>query len=138
MKPISENLSRVLANHRVEIAYLFGSQARGEAGPLSDADIAVLFEEGADAQTRFRAKVMLTSELPSLLGSTRVDVVDLAEAPPALAFQIIKDGKVIWNIHEDRRVEFESRTMVRYYDTAHMRRQLQDAILNHFLEKRRC
>lgn len=27
--------------HEVELAYLFGSQARGQAGPLSDVDVAI-------------------------------------------------------------------------------------------------
>ena len=128
----TRDLDRVLASYSVQIAYLFGSQARGEAGPMSDADVAVLFEEGVDPQARFHAKVMLTSELPAIFGAKQVDVVDLADAPPALAFRVIKDGKLIRNEDENRRVHFESRTMVRYWDTAPMRKQFEHAILSHF------
>lgn len=38
---------------RVGLAYLFGSQARRKAGPLSDVDIAVLLEGTPDADTCF-------------------------------------------------------------------------------------
>jgi hypothetical protein len=132
MKLNTGKLDEALASHRVEIAYLFGSQARGEAGPLSDADVAVLFEERMEPQARFHARVMLTSELPGILGISRVDVVDLTDAPPSLAFRVVRDGKVIRNKKEGRRIAFESRTMVRYWDTAHMRRQFEEAVLNHF------
>ncbi|MCX7682029.1 MAG: nucleotidyltransferase domain-containing protein, partial [Anaerolineae bacterium] len=35
-------MERMFARHGVVLAYLFGSQAEGRAGPLSDVDIAVL------------------------------------------------------------------------------------------------
>jgi len=132
----TEKLDKVLASHRVEIAYLFGSLARGEAGPLSDADVGVLFEEKMEPQARFHAKLMLTSELPSIFGVKRIDVVDLVNAPPALAFHVIKDATVLRNLNESRRIRFESRTMIRYWDTAPMRRKFQEAILDHYLGKR--
>ncbi len=42
-------LSRVLASHGVEVAYLFGSRAAGTARPDSDHDVAVLFESAEPA-----------------------------------------------------------------------------------------
>jgi len=130
MRVNTVKVNETLRSYRVEIAYLFGSQARGEARPLSDADVGVLFEESVEPQARFHAMVMLTSELPSVMGISRVDVVDLLDAPPSLAFRVIRDGKLIRNMNDARRIAFESRTMVRYWDTAHMRKQFEDAILN--------
>jgi predicted nucleotidyltransferase len=42
--PEMMELSDLFANEPVVVAYLFGSQARGDAGPLSDVDVAVLVE----------------------------------------------------------------------------------------------
>ena len=39
----------------VVLAYLFGSHARGEAGPLSDIDIAVLLRDTCTRQEDFRS-----------------------------------------------------------------------------------
>ena len=36
-------LAEIFTRSGVVLAYLFGSQARGETGPLSEVDIAVLF-----------------------------------------------------------------------------------------------
>ena len=36
-------LDEVFESYGVALAYLYGSQARGDAGPLSDVDVAVLF-----------------------------------------------------------------------------------------------
>ncbi|RLC56366.1 MAG: hypothetical protein DRI80_16390, partial [Chloroflexota bacterium] len=42
MEAYLPQLHDLLARHGVVLAYLFGSQAEGTAGPLSDVDIAVL------------------------------------------------------------------------------------------------
>ncbi len=45
----TDQLSAYFANlPRVDLAYLFGSQARRKAGPLSDVDIAVLLVRYAE------------------------------------------------------------------------------------------
>ncbi len=46
---LEEELRAALRRHpRVLVAYLFGSTARGRAGPLSDVDVAVLLAEDGD------------------------------------------------------------------------------------------
>ena len=46
-------LKTVFERHGVILAYMYGSQATGKAGPLSDADIAVLFPRGIENSSRF-------------------------------------------------------------------------------------
>ena len=38
------DLGALFTGEPVVVAYLFGSQARGDAGPLSDVDVAILLE----------------------------------------------------------------------------------------------
>lgn len=109
-----------LSREGVVLAYLFGSVARGDAGPLSDVDLAVLYRDEMPPAEAQMAGGRLADELQGLLGRG-VDVVVLNLPSPALHYAIIDEGKVILNTDEDRRVQFEARTMMEYLDTEHMR-----------------
>ena len=58
---LAESLRTALdkAGAAVQCAYLFGSTARGEAGPLSDVDVAVLLDQNVE-----RERVTSTSPPP--------------------------------------------------------------------------
>lgn len=43
LEPYQQGLDEVFERFGVVLAYLYGSQARGDTGPLSDVDVAVLF-----------------------------------------------------------------------------------------------
>ena len=100
----------------VRVAYVFGSVARGQHRASSDVDVAVLF-----------APVPQPSELDDLSTeleravSRRVDLVVLDTAPPLLAHQVISTGRPVVARHDDERADFETRTLRRYMDTAHLR-----------------
>lgn len=99
----------------VRIAYLFGSHARGEAGPRSDIDVAVLFGRRFSGKEMFRMQLELISEISGALGTDKVDVVVLNDAPLLLKYNVIKDGVVLAS-SEKERVDFEVRTMQEYLD----------------------
>lgn len=98
---------------RFAAAWLFGSRARGEAGPGSDADVAVLRGrlvaglEGLELPTR--------DALARLLGC-QVDLVVLDEAPPDLAHRVLRDGILLAEQQPSTRVAFEMRTRAEYFD----------------------
>ncbi|MFA5699887.1 MAG: nucleotidyltransferase domain-containing protein [Desulfuromonas sp.] len=102
---------------QVEFAYLFGSQVRGEGGPLSDIDIAVFVQERED-MLMFR--LQLLEQLQRLAGFVPVDLVVLNQAPPVLKYEVICNGNVIKENREVR-VMFEARTLGEYLDTQHLR-----------------
>lgn len=110
----------------VRLAYLFGSVASGTARDTSDVDIAVLLAPGVDTGTMDR----LIAALESVSVRT-VDLVDLAAAPPLLAHEIIKNGKLILSRDEDERVAFVTRAVARYLDTAQLRK-----VQHHYLRER--
>jgi predicted nucleotidyltransferase len=76
-------LREALAN-RPEVleAYLFGSTARGEQQEHSDVDVAVYVDRDAAPPTIFGYAADLTADLMRALGTNRVDVVVLNDAPP--------------------------------------------------------
>lgn len=67
---------------------LFGSRARGDAAPTADWDLAYL----ADASFDPAAFVV---ELVRLLGTDRVDLVDLSAASGLLRFRAARDGVAV-------------------------------------------
>ena len=97
----------------LKLAYLFGSQVGGRPGPLSDYDFGVLLGDARDVPA-LRAR--LAHELGRALGTDRIDVVILNRAPVELAYAVIAQGKLIHQIDEATRVEYEAGVMGRYGD----------------------
>ncbi|NOY93612.1 MAG: nucleotidyltransferase domain-containing protein [Deltaproteobacteria bacterium] len=76
-------------SRHVTAIWLFGSRARGDAGPTSDVDLAILCDPplGLD-----RTVVM---DRASRAISTAVDLVDLGSAPPELVWEVVTTGRLI-------------------------------------------
>ena len=118
--PLAEKLCAYLRQEGVVLAYVFGSLARGDAGPLSDVDVAVLLPEMMSPDQVYGVTLRLAADVPALLGCP-ADVVALNIAPPLLRFVVIDEGMVLLNDDDDLRIEFEARTIVEYLDTKHLR-----------------
>jgi predicted nucleotidyltransferase len=113
-----EAIRRLLeARSGVRLAYVFGSVASGRARPTSDADVAVLFAGPPSPAELDR----LTEDLEAAAGRP-VDLVDLAKAPPLLAHQVVSKGSCVVCRRHSERAAFETRAILRYLDTAHLRR----------------
>ncbi len=76
-------------------AYLFGSQARGEARTLSDIDVAVFIDEDLVEPGRYGYDAELITDLMTELGTNDIDVVLLNQAPPLLYHRVLRDGKLL-------------------------------------------
>lgn len=76
--------------------YLFGSYARGVAGPLSDVDIAVLLKGHPDEEYCLEVRLELIGGLTNRLHMDEVDVVILNQAPPALCYAVLRDGRLLF------------------------------------------
>lgn len=76
----------------IQEAYLFGSQARGQATPRSDIDVAVYPDMTGIDEGPYGYDAALAADLMAALGTDRVDVVRLDRAPPALYHRVVRDG----------------------------------------------
>ena len=72
IKQIRERIRPVVEKHHIEEVYLFGSYARGEAGPDSDVDI---YCSSGDIETLY-GEIDLIDELEQALGK-KVDLVTI-------------------------------------------------------------
>jgi len=128
---IHEVAARVLSRlSEVRLAYLYGSEARGEARGSSDVDVAVL----ADRPLSLDSYGRIRDALAATLGRT-VDLVDLATAPPLLLRKVISAGAVLVCDDESRRLRFEMHAIARFLDTRHLR-EVQHAYLRKLVEAR--
>jgi hypothetical protein len=85
---------------RVEVpglqsAYLFGSHAEGRAHRESDLDIGILLDRRVhpSAEARFEAALRVSGRLQAALGTSRVDLVVLNDAPPGLGRHVVTTGR---------------------------------------------
>jgi len=79
----------------IELAYVFGSYAKGEATPNSDIDIAVLFSQD-DIKKIFKRYLTFMADVAQALKTDNVDVVlinDLED--PILLMEIVRFGKTV-------------------------------------------
>jgi hypothetical protein len=95
-RDLEARLTRAL-EPRLEIldAYLFGSQARGDAGALSDIDVAVFIDQDLAEPGPYGYDAELITDLMTELGTNDIDVVLLNQAPPLLYHRVLRDGKLL-------------------------------------------
>jgi hypothetical protein len=112
-KGLMENLAQKMP--QIVLAYLFGSTASGDRGPLSDYDFAVYLDE-ADPKKRFDIKLQLMGEISAALKSDKVDVVLINDTDNInLKYAIISEGKLLYE-KEPYKTVVESRIMNEYFD----------------------
>ncbi|MET3605689.1 putative nucleotidyltransferase [Sphaerotilus sulfidivorans] len=85
VETLRQRLDGVLA------VYLFGSVARGTAGPDSDVDLAVLVAGKAEPLALWDVAAGLAQQL-----GREVDLVDLRAASTVMQYQIITTGERLW------------------------------------------
>ncbi len=103
---------------QIKLVFLFGSRARGKAGPLSDYDFAVYLDE-KDAQKRFDVRLRLMNRLSKELGTDNIDVLVLNDIKsPEVKYSIIKEG-VLLHEQEPYKVLLVPRILNEYFDFMH-------------------
>jgi uncharacterized protein len=106
--------------HRDEIleAYVFGSQARGDAQPHSDVDVAVYLDpaRASASASPYGVDSDLGADLMQALATSRVDVVVLNRAPPLLYHRVLRDGVRVLSRDLAATTTREGRALSRYCD----------------------
>lgn len=117
---LAEELKR---DKNIAALYLFGSYAKGKIKPLSDVDIAVLLKKAVPSGKYWDLKIGLISKLTPILGTDEVDFVVLNEAPYELAYNIFKEGKILFCQNEKWLLDFKEKTVMNYLDTQFLREE---------------
>lgn len=114
MEGLIEELKRALESEsRIAYALVFGSHARGSALPKSDLDVAVGLAAGVRLSTQQVGDLVSTLEQAT---GRMIDLVLLDEAPPALAYRVFRDGRVLLERDHSALVERKTRAILDYLD----------------------
>jgi len=100
----------------VRLVYVFGSQAVGNTGPLSDYDLAVFLDERAGTRHIFDVRFELQDRLSCALQTDKLDVVILnLTQGPEFQYDVIKNGQLIYEV-EPYRLIVEPTILNTYFD----------------------
>lgn len=92
----TERLRATLHEYPVEVAVLFGSQAKGQSHPGSDIDIAVAFEELEPGDEGYNQTFFgLSVALSEALETDDIDLVDTHTLSPSLRRSVLNTGTVL-------------------------------------------
>ena len=111
-----EQLIRLASSSpQVQVLWLYGSRAKGTAGPTSDWDLAVAFDpvKLVDLLDNRLRPELLALDWQRALGLTegQLSVVDINQAPIPLAFAIVDANQVLFCRDQGRRLSEEARIM---------------------------
>jgi hypothetical protein len=116
-REIREQVEKFLEKQdAVVLSYLFGSVAQQRAGKLSDVDLAVYLDETLNSYEKFDLELELLSDLGDIIGTDRVDLVVMNDAPISLNFEVINANHPLFIRDKDLKVDFEHYIMSRYLD----------------------
>lgn len=94
-----QRIPELLARHPVRLAYLFGSCARSPEEAV-DVDLAIFPDAGFNFQAFY-------ADLSELLGTDRLDLVELPQTPLWLRQQIMETGTCIYERAPGERIRWE-------------------------------
>lgn len=115
---IKNQIQAVFKKYPVKTVYLFGSQANGRANKFSDYDFAAQISSEIPTRKYAKLKLDLIGELLKIVDANLVDLVILNDPniPILLKFNIIKDGRVIFEKKERERKKIEFEIMRHWLD----------------------
>jgi predicted nucleotidyltransferase len=125
---LTTRLKHVLdKNEDVVVGYLFGSAARGELRPSSDADVAILLS-GSPAPTLASMRPGLQADLEEAVRRA-VDLVILNHASPDLIHRVLRDSVLLVERDRSARIRFEVNARNEYFDVLPFLNRYREAAL---------
>ena len=119
---VAKLIARAERDTDVLAVMLFGSRARGEAGPESDFDVCLVLANGpaTDAdRTRKRLDYLAEADL---------DLAIFQQLPLYVRSRVLKEGRVLFVRDEDWLYDVAIRTVKAWEDFRHIHRMYLDAV----------
>lgn len=113
-----ENIIKVLAEESdILFAFLFGSYAKGTQDEKSDIDIAVYLKDESLLEKVPLYPSRLAIKIEKVLDKKKtVDVRILNGSTLRFRSQVLRFGKLLHSKDEKKRIEFETSSLLQYYD----------------------
>ena len=112
-KAVKEAIRAVFKKHEeILFAYLHGSFVKKDA--FCDIDVAIYLERMPASVLEY--ELQMETDLMKALKKYIVDVRVLNGAPLSFKYNVIKDGIVLLSKDDDKRADFEEKTIILYLD----------------------
>lgn len=118
---VARLLDRARNDPDVLAVILFGSHARGEAGPGSDLDVCLVLVSGCDRDRAFDTKLAYS-------GAFDVDLSLFHELPLYIRHRVLREGRVLFVRDEDALYEVAVRSAREFEDFRHIYRAYLDEV----------
>jgi len=132
---LKDKLAPLFQKSGVILAYVFGSTVKGEIGPLSDIDIAVLFPE-EEKMPMTKSCELNYYAAAELLGdeNEKVEIGPLNNQALSFCYEVISTGICIYGREEDR-VKYEVSILSQYLDFMYLARKYNQAFIENLLKE---
>lgn len=98
-------------------AYIFGSQASGKIGPMSDVDIAILLKDNTpEGKELIYEEDYLAYRITNALEAKDVDLIELNKQGLIFVHNVLKTGRLIYDADPDFRTKFVAKVISDYCD----------------------
>jgi len=117
-KTTQKNIKKIVQlaenNPEVEIVWLYGSRARGNAHSQSDYDLAIAFKTYIEdpIERRLRPELLALKWCQQL--NHQLSIIDINQVPLPLAYTVIQDNKLLYSQNDYRRMVEEQRIMSKW------------------------
>jgi len=117
-KTTQKNIKKIVQlaenNPEVEIVWLYGSRARGNAHSQSDYDLAIAFKTYIEdpIECRLRPELLALKWCQQL--NNQLSIIDINQVPLPLAYTVIQDNKLLYSQNDYRRMVEEQRIMSKW------------------------
>lgn len=115
---VEEIVTLMRAYPFIAAAYQFGSTIRGQEGPMSDVDIAILVdEEHAPSDVDLvRIELLLAYEIQRHLNVPEVDLITLNHQRLTLQHTVLRTGRLIYESDPKYRIRYMQKVIQAYID----------------------
>lgn len=130
-------LTDILDEKPVMIAYLYGSVAEGYATSFSDVDIALVLEpdNGLSPYDRTMMELQIGAEVEDRCDVAEADVRSIDVAPLTVQGHVLTEGTLLYSRDESFRVDYEVMTRKRYLDFQPAEEMMRKAFLERVRRK---
>ncbi|HUX99776.1 MAG TPA: nucleotidyltransferase domain-containing protein [Candidatus Deferrimicrobium sp.] len=108
-------IAQIAQLNHLPLIYLFGSKAQGKDSKFSDIDIAVLLEKNEDLNLR-KLILNLIYEFSQIFHSDKIDLLILNKAGLDIQYNIVCEGKILYQLNENIRCNYETSIIKLYLD----------------------
>lgn len=134
LEVVISRLASLCPGRGVILMYVHGAHARGDQGPLSDLDIAVLLEDTRSGD--LNAELDLLTSLQEACDREDVDLVVLNNAGAIIKDRVVRNGRLAYARSARDRVLFEAAAIKEALDFRYFSRVYDDALFRQLRARR--